>query len=178
MRSDRKGWDACTLQCLSPPHYASHLLGSRNLVRSLRVNGPSDSARRREAGPHLAQQVRYRASTQVACQASILSLPRESKSTLIVSVPLVLCSPNAHSQKAEGGGWSPGAPAMGTPHGSVAAWLRKLVPSRTSSERTIEHCVSPSLTRSQRQSHAPIASRNSRPSTSIQSKTSELGRSK
>ena len=48
------GWDACILQCLSPPYYASHLLGSRNLFRlALRVNGPSDSARRSEARPHL-----------------------------------------------------------------------------------------------------------------------------
>jgi hypothetical protein len=86
------------------------------------------------------------------------------------SVPVLVEA--AHPDE-EGGGWSPSAPAMGKPHGCVAAWLRKLGPSRTSSERTFEHCVSPSLTRTQRQSHAPIASRNSRPSTSIRSENEQ-----
>ena len=34
--------------------------------------------------------------------------------------------------------------ALDKPHGPVVFWLRKLGPSRTMSERTFEHCVSPS----------------------------------
>jgi hypothetical protein len=45
--------------------------------------------------------------------------------------PLVSFARPTRTPEEEGGGWSPGAPAMGEPHGSVAAWLRKLVPSRT-----------------------------------------------
>jgi hypothetical protein len=43
-----------------------------------------------------------------------------------------------------GGGGRYAAPALDEPRGSVAAWLRKLAPSRTMSERTFKHCVSPS----------------------------------
>src|SRR6478752_5670196 len=42
------------------------------------------------------------------------------------------------------GGWSPLLQRWMKPHIPVAAWLRKLGPSWTLSERTFEHCVSPS----------------------------------
>src|SRR6476660_5650065 len=34
--------------------------------------------------------------------------------------------------------------ALDKPHGPIVFWLRKLGPFRTTSERTFEHCVSPS----------------------------------
>jgi hypothetical protein len=40
------------------------------------------------------------------------------------------------------------------PHGAAAAWLRKLGPPRTVSERTFRHCVSPSIRRIDRSSGA------------------------
>ena len=72
-------------------------------------------------------------------------------------------------------GWSPSAPALDKPHGPVVAWLRKLGPSWTSSERTYEHCVSPSPGRPQRQGHAPPQVAETPPSTSIEGKASKLG---
>ena len=79
----------------------------------------------------------------------------------------LLCSPNAHTQKRK----------EVDGHLALQRWVSRMALSLLgsanlfrpglASERTFEHCVSPSLTRPQRQSHAPIASRHSRPSTSI-----------
>jgi hypothetical protein len=62
-----------TLRYLSRPYQASHLLGSAPWSVEALLNGPSNSARRRETRPHPLSEYGSRASAQVACRRSILA---------------------------------------------------------------------------------------------------------
>src|SRR5678815_4713644 len=74
---------------------------------------------------------------------------------------------------------APSAQAMDKLQDPIAAWLRQLGPSKTLSERTLGHGVSPSLNATAAiGSCIPRKSQNAPPSTFLKNgRTSELGRS-